>query len=86
MLLMAGPVRKNRDRQRDFGCEDLHRSRPARGEPAGGPVHGGMGITREIDIGRYLKRGLVIRASFGSDEDHFCRYEAQMTEDANGRH
>lgn len=38
-------------------------------------LHGGMGITDELAIGRYFKRALVIQSSFGSEDDHFRRYE-----------
>ena len=41
-------------------------------------LHGGMGITDELRIGRYFKRGLVICASFGSEDEHFRRYDAEM--------
>ena len=39
-------------------------------------LHGGMGMTEEMEIGQFFKRGMVLRQLFG-DEDHFVgRYEA----------
>jgi alkylation response protein AidB-like acyl-CoA dehydrogenase len=38
-------------------------------------LHGGMGITDELAIGHYFKRAIVIMASFGSEADHYRRYD-----------
>jgi alkylation response protein AidB-like acyl-CoA dehydrogenase len=37
-------------------------------------MHGGMGVTDELNIGAYLKRILVFDLSFGSVEHHLDRY------------
>ena len=37
-------------------------------------MHGGMGVTEELNIGAYLKRILVFDLSFGSVEHHLYRY------------
>ncbi|PSJ65228.1 acyl-CoA dehydrogenase family protein [Kumtagia ephedrae] len=47
-------------------------------------LHGGMGITDELAIGRYFKRALVIAASFGSEDDHFRRYDALAVQNRTG--
>ncbi|MBS3651988.1 acyl-CoA dehydrogenase family protein [Pseudaminobacter sp. 19-2017] len=47
-------------------------------------LHGGMGITDELAIGRYFKRALVISASFGSGDDHFRRYDELAVKDRTG--
>ena len=39
-------------------------------------LHGGMGVTDELNIGAYLKRVLAIDAMFGSAEHHLRRHAA----------
>lgn len=41
-------------------------------------MHGGMGITDELMIGHYFKRGMVIMASFGTTDDHQKRFDQLM--------
>jgi hypothetical protein len=37
-------------------------------------LHGGMGVTEELEIGAYLKRILAIEIAFGSTAHHLRRY------------
>lgn len=39
-------------------------------------IHGGMGMTDELAIGHYFKRGTIIEGLFGSVDHHLRRYEA----------
>ena len=39
-------------------------------------THGGIGITMELAIGHYFKRGTMIEGQFGSADYHLERYEA----------
>ena len=39
-------------------------------------IHGGMGMTDELDIGHYFKRATVIEGLFGDLDHHLRRYEA----------
>ncbi|HLK25904.1 MAG TPA: acyl-CoA dehydrogenase family protein [Caulobacteraceae bacterium] len=39
-------------------------------------LHGGMGMTDEMAIGHYFKRGTVLESLFGSSDHHLARYEA----------
>jgi alkylation response protein AidB-like acyl-CoA dehydrogenase len=39
-------------------------------------LHGGMGMTDEMAIGRYFKRATMIERQFGSTDHHLARYEA----------
>ncbi|MDG2531981.1 acyl-CoA dehydrogenase family protein [Caulobacter endophyticus] len=38
-------------------------------------IHGGMGMTDELAIGHYFKRGTIIEGLFGSVDHHLRRYE-----------
>jgi alkylation response protein AidB-like acyl-CoA dehydrogenase len=38
-------------------------------------LHGGMGMTDEMAIGHYFKRGTMIESLFGSTDHHLARYE-----------
>ncbi|WP_269716714.1 acyl-CoA dehydrogenase family protein [Caulobacter sp. NIBR2454] len=38
-------------------------------------IHGGMGMTDELAIGHYFKRGTIIEGLFGSVDHHLSRYE-----------
>ncbi|PXA76919.1 pimeloyl-CoA dehydrogenase small subunit [Caulobacter sp. D4A] len=38
-------------------------------------IHGGMGMTDELAIGHYFKRGTIIEGLFGSVDQHLRRYE-----------
>jgi alkylation response protein AidB-like acyl-CoA dehydrogenase len=38
-------------------------------------LHGGMGVTDEMAIGHYFKRGTMIEGEFGSVDHHLRRYE-----------
>jgi alkylation response protein AidB-like acyl-CoA dehydrogenase len=38
-------------------------------------LHGGMGMTDEMAIGHYFKRGTIIEGLFGSVDHHLRRYE-----------
>ena len=38
-------------------------------------THGGIGITQELAIGHYFKRGTMIENQFGSADFHLCRFE-----------
>jgi alkylation response protein AidB-like acyl-CoA dehydrogenase len=38
-------------------------------------LHGGMGMTDEMAIGHYFKRGTMIEGLFGSTDHHLARYE-----------
>ena len=38
-------------------------------------IHGGMGMTDELAIGHYVKRGTIIEGLFGSVDHHLRRYE-----------
>jgi alkylation response protein AidB-like acyl-CoA dehydrogenase len=38
-------------------------------------IHGGMGMTDELSIGHYFKRGTIIEGLFGSVDHHLRRYE-----------
>ena len=37
-------------------------------------MHGGLGITEELDISHYFRRVMVINALFGSRHEHFARF------------
>ena len=37
-------------------------------------MHGGLGITDELDISHYFRRAMVINALFGSRDEHFSRF------------
>ena len=37
-------------------------------------MHGGVGITEELDISHYFRRVMVINALFGSRDEHFARF------------
>jgi alkylation response protein AidB-like acyl-CoA dehydrogenase len=39
-------------------------------------THGGIGITMELAIGHYFKRGTMIEGQFGSIDHHLDRFEA----------
>jgi alkylation response protein AidB-like acyl-CoA dehydrogenase len=39
-------------------------------------LHGGMGITDELDIGHYAKRLMMINAVFGNGDYHQGRFNA----------
>lgn len=39
-------------------------------------MHGGLGVTEELDISHYFRRVMVINALFGSRDDHFERFVA----------
>jgi len=39
-------------------------------------LHGGMGMTDEMAISHYFKRGTMIESAFGSTDHHLARYEA----------
>ena len=38
-------------------------------------IHGGMGMTDELAIGHYFKRGTILEGLFGSVDHHLRRYE-----------
>lgn len=40
-------------------------------------LHGGIGVTEELDIGHYFKRLTTIQFSFGSGDYHLRRYQRQ---------
>jgi alkylation response protein AidB-like acyl-CoA dehydrogenase len=37
-------------------------------------IHGAIGVTDELALGRYFKRATAIQASFGTTNHHFARY------------
>lgn len=37
-------------------------------------MHGGLGVTEELDISHYFRRVMVINALFGSRDEHFARF------------
>ena len=39
-------------------------------------LHGGMGVTDELDIGAYFKRIMAFEASYGTPAWHLRRYGA----------
>jgi alkylation response protein AidB-like acyl-CoA dehydrogenase len=39
-------------------------------------LHGGMGITDELDIGHYAKRLMMINTSFGNGDHHQAKFNA----------
>jgi alkylation response protein AidB-like acyl-CoA dehydrogenase len=39
-------------------------------------LHGGMGITDELDIGHYAKRLMMINTSFGNGDYHQAKFNA----------
>ncbi|GAA6152740.1 acyl-CoA dehydrogenase family protein [Pseudoteredinibacter isoporae] len=41
-------------------------------------LHGGMGVTDELDVGHYFKRLTIIDALFGNSDYHLKRYTAAM--------
>lgn len=41
-------------------------------------IHGGMGITDELDIGHYFKRLTVLMTLFGDSDYHLARYMTQI--------
>lgn len=43
-------------------------------------LHGGMGVTDELDIGGYLKRALAFEAVLGTSRWHKLRYAALGTD------
>jgi alkylation response protein AidB-like acyl-CoA dehydrogenase len=38
-------------------------------------LHGGMGMTAELPVGRYLRRSVALEATFGSPEHHRVRFQ-----------
>jgi alkylation response protein AidB-like acyl-CoA dehydrogenase len=38
-------------------------------------LHGGMGMSEELPIGRYLRRSIALEATFGSPEQHRARFQ-----------
>jgi alkylation response protein AidB-like acyl-CoA dehydrogenase len=40
-------------------------------------LHGGIGVTDELDVGHHMKRLLAIEASFGDTAHHLQRFDAQ---------
>ena len=45
-------------------------------------LHGGMGVTDELDVGLYLKRIRVLQASLGDGDFHCQRYGEQCSAEA----
>jgi alkylation response protein AidB-like acyl-CoA dehydrogenase len=41
-------------------------------------LHGGMGVTDELDVGHYFKRLMAIEMQFGSTDQHLERFAAQL--------
>jgi len=41
-------------------------------------IHGGIGISNELAIGHYFKRGTMIESQFGDADYHLARYESQL--------
>ena len=41
-------------------------------------LHGGMGITDELDVSHYFKRLMAIELQFGSTDHHLGSYAAQL--------
>jgi alkylation response protein AidB-like acyl-CoA dehydrogenase len=41
-------------------------------------LHGGMGVTDELDVGHYFKRLMAIELQFGSTDGHLEQYAARM--------
>jgi alkylation response protein AidB-like acyl-CoA dehydrogenase len=39
-----------------------------------GQIHGGMGMSDELDVGRYFKRLTAINLQFGTHDYHLGRY------------
>lgn len=37
-------------------------------------MHGGLGITEELDVSHYFRRVMVVNALFGSRDEHFARF------------
>jgi alkylation response protein AidB-like acyl-CoA dehydrogenase len=37
-------------------------------------IHGGMGMSEELEVGRYFKRLTAINVQFGSPDHHLGRY------------
>jgi alkylation response protein AidB-like acyl-CoA dehydrogenase len=72
--------------QRGLGAEPAQRRRAVSGASAyiataarrvandAIQLHGGLGITEELDISHYFRRVMVINALFGSRDEHFARF------------
>jgi alkylation response protein AidB-like acyl-CoA dehydrogenase len=45
-------------------------------------MHGGLGITDELDVSHYFRRAMVINALFGSRDAHFTRFVDATLADA----
>ncbi|MEP7298808.1 MAG: acyl-CoA dehydrogenase family protein [Burkholderiales bacterium] len=45
-------------------------------------MHGGLGITDELDVSHYFRRAMVINALFGSRDSHFARFVDATLADA----
>jgi alkylation response protein AidB-like acyl-CoA dehydrogenase len=43
-------------------------------------IHGAIGVTDELALGRYFKRATAIQASFGTTNHHFARYRQLKAE------
>lgn len=41
-------------------------------------LHGGMGVSAEVPVGRYLRRLLALQATFGSPEHHRARFSGPV--------
>jgi alkylation response protein AidB-like acyl-CoA dehydrogenase len=41
-------------------------------------LHGGMGMTAELPVGHYLRRGIALEATFGSAEQHRIRFQESV--------
>jgi alkylation response protein AidB-like acyl-CoA dehydrogenase len=41
-------------------------------------LHGGMGMSAELPVGRYLRRSIALEATFGSAEQHRIRFQESV--------
>ena len=45
-------------------------------------MHGGLGITEELDVSHYFRRLMVNAALFGNRDEHFARFLAATRHDS----
>jgi alkylation response protein AidB-like acyl-CoA dehydrogenase len=43
-------------------------------------LHGGMGVSAEVPVGRYLRRVMALEATMGSADFHRSRFERSSTD------
>src|SRR5258708_6537280 len=68
-------------RQRTYGLSDYYANKETEGLPLLSArrwpkLHGGAGMTNELEVGKLFKRATVLERIYGCTEDHLLRYSA----------